>query len=85
MVTTARALQNNPKQTTSVNAFVKTIINRLHEGGLRVRQPLADPLLTSLHSGASIAVAIEPQNWQVCHWRPVHLTEESRLSTHWQT
>ncbi len=38
------------------------------------------PVLTGRHRGARLAFAIEHQNWQVCQWRPVLFTDESRVT-----
>ncbi len=77
-MSTARAIQNYLQQATGVNVSDKTIRNRLHEGGLRARCPLVGPVLIARHHGARFA--IEHQNWQVCHWRPVLFTDESRFT-----
>lgn len=53
---------------------------RLHEDGLRARRPVVGPVLTAQHRGARLAFAQEHQNWQVCHWRPVLFTDESRFT-----
>lgn len=79
-MSTARALQNDLQQATGVNVSDQTIRNRLHEGGLRARRPLVGPVLTARHRGARLAFAIEHQNWQVRHWRPVLFTDESRFT-----
>ncbi len=79
-ISTARALQNDLQQATGVNVSDQTIRNRLHEGGLRARRPLVGPVLTARHRGARLAFAIEHQNWQVHHWRPVLFTDESRFT-----
>ncbi|MCI4381318.1 hypothetical protein PGIGA_G00250300 [Pangasianodon gigas] len=79
-MSTARALQNDLQQATGVNVSDQTIRNRLHEGGLRARHPLVGPVLTARHRGARLAFAIEHQNWQVRHWRPVLFTDESRFT-----
>ena len=47
---TARALQNDLQQATSVNVSDQTIRNRLHEGGLRARRPLLQPFSTFFQS-----------------------------------
>ncbi len=70
-MSTARALQNDLKQATGVNVSDQTIRNRLHEGGLRARRPLVGPVLTAWQCGARLTFAIEHQNWQIRHWRPV--------------
>ncbi len=46
----------------------------------RARCPLVGPVLTARHRGAWLPFAIEHQNWQVHHWRPVLLTDESRFT-----
>ncbi|MCI4378174.1 hypothetical protein PGIGA_G00212910 [Pangasianodon gigas] len=46
----------------------------------RARRPLVGPVLTARHRGARLAFAIEHQNWQVRHWRPVLFTDESRFT-----
>ncbi len=79
-MSTARTLQNDLQRATGVNVSDQTIRNRLHEGGLRARRPLVGPVLTAWHRGARLAFAIEHQNWQVCHWRPVFFTDESRFT-----
>ncbi len=79
-MSTARALQNDLQQATGVNVSDQTIRNRLHEGGLRARRSLVGPVLTARHRGARLAFAIEHQNWQVRHWRPVLFTDESRFT-----
>ncbi len=79
-MSTARALQNDLQQATGVNVSDQTIRNRLHEVGLRARRPLVGPVLTARHRGARLEFAIVHQNWQVCHWRPVLFTDESRFT-----
>uniref|UniRef100_A0A8C4SSF1 Transposase n=1 Tax=Erpetoichthys calabaricus TaxID=27687 RepID=A0A8C4SSF1_ERPCA len=79
-MSTARALQNYLQQVTGVNVSDQTIRNRLHEGGLRAQRHVVGPVLTAEHRGARLAFAIEYQNWQVRHWRPVLFTDESRFT-----
>lgn len=79
-MSTARALQHDLQQATGVNVSDQTMRNRLHEDGLRARRPPVGPLLTARHHGAQLAFAIEHQNWQVCHWRPVLFTDGSRFT-----
>ncbi|MCJ8746514.1 hypothetical protein PDJAM_G00142610 [Pangasius djambal] len=76
----ARALQNDLQQATGVNVSDQTIRNRLYEGGLRARRPLVGPVLTARHHGARLPFAVEHQNWQIRHWRPVLFTDESRFT-----
>ncbi|TWW73864.1 Transposable element [Takifugu flavidus] len=79
-MSTARALENDLQQATGVNVSDQTIRNRLHEGGLRARRPAVGPVLTAQHHRARLAFAIDHQNWQLCHWRPVLFTDESRIN-----
>uniref|UniRef100_A0AAY5KQT2 Transposase Tc1-like domain-containing protein n=1 Tax=Esox lucius TaxID=8010 RepID=A0AAY5KQT2_ESOLU len=74
---TARALQNDLQRATGVYISDQTFRNRLHEGGTRVQRPLVGPVLTAQHHAAQMAFAREHQNWQVHHWHPVLLTDES--------
>uniref|UniRef100_A0A4W5KGK7 Tc1-like transposase DDE domain-containing protein n=1 Tax=Hucho hucho TaxID=62062 RepID=A0A4W5KGK7_9TELE len=67
---TARALQNDLQQATNVHVSAQTVRNRLHEGGMRARRPQVGVVLT----------AREHQDWQICHWRPVLFTDESRFT-----
>ncbi len=73
-MSTARALQNDPRQATCVNVSDQIIVTRFHEGGLRARLSLVGPVLTVRPRGAQLAFAIEHQNWQVHHWCPVLLS-----------
>ncbi len=50
------------------------------EVGLRARHPLVGPVLTAWHHGARLEFAIMHQNWQVCPWRSVLFTNESRFT-----
>uniref|UniRef100_A0A8C6P7W2 Transposase Tc1-like domain-containing protein n=1 Tax=Nothobranchius furzeri TaxID=105023 RepID=A0A8C6P7W2_NOTFU len=79
-LSTARALQNDLQRATGVNVSTQTIRNRLHEDGLRARRPVVGPVLTAQHCRARLAFAQEHQKWQVCHWRPVLFTDESRFT-----
>lgn len=79
-MSTARALQNDLQQATGVNVSDQTIRNRLHEGGLRAPRPVVGPVLTAQHRRARLAFAIDHQNWQLRHWRPVLFTDESRFN-----
>ncbi|TWW74998.1 hypothetical protein D4764_14G0010010 [Takifugu flavidus] len=79
-MSTARALQSDLQQSTNVNVSDQTIRNRLHEGGLKARRPVVGPVLTARHRRARLAFAIDHQNWQLRHWRPVLFTDESRFN-----
>ena len=47
---------------------------------MRGRRPLVGRVLTAQHLAARWAFARERQNWQVHHWRPIPLTDESRFT-----
>lgn len=79
-LSTAHTLQNDLQQATIVNASAQTIRNRFHEGGLRARRPIADPVSTAQHLGARLAFARKHRNWQVPHWCSVLFTDESRFT-----
>uniref|UniRef100_A0AAZ3S4B1 Transposase Tc1-like domain-containing protein n=1 Tax=Oncorhynchus tshawytscha TaxID=74940 RepID=A0AAZ3S4B1_ONCTS len=65
---TARALQNDLQQAINVHVSAQTVRNRLHE------------VLTAQHHAGCLAFAREHQDWQICHWRPVLFTDESRFT-----
>uniref|UniRef100_A0AAY5KHY5 Transposase Tc1-like domain-containing protein n=1 Tax=Esox lucius TaxID=8010 RepID=A0AAY5KHY5_ESOLU len=73
---TARALHNVLQRATGVHFSDQTVRNRLHEGGIRARHPLVGLVLTAQHCAVWLAFSREQQNWQVCHWCPVLLTEQ---------
>ncbi|KAL0200740.1 hypothetical protein M9458_003927, partial [Cirrhinus mrigala] len=77
---TARALQNDLQQATNVHVSAQTVRNRLHEGGMRARRPQVGVVLTAQHRAGRLAFAREHQDWQICHWRPVLFTDESRFT-----
>ncbi len=79
-MSTARVLQNDLHQVTGVNVSDQKIWNRLCEVGLRARHPLVGPVLTAWHHGARLEFAIIHQNWQVCPWRSVLFTNETRFT-----
>ncbi|CDQ77605.1 unnamed protein product [Oncorhynchus mykiss] len=70
---TARALQNDLPS-------AQTVRNRLHEGDMRARRPQVGVVLTAQHRAGRLAFAREHQDWQICHWRPVLFTDESRFT-----
>lgn len=72
----ARALQSELQWATGVNVSDHTIRNRLHEGGLRDRQPPVGPVLTAT---VKFAFAREHKNWQVQHCHAGLFTDESRF------
>uniref|UniRef100_A0AAZ3Q5H5 Transposase n=1 Tax=Oncorhynchus tshawytscha TaxID=74940 RepID=A0AAZ3Q5H5_ONCTS len=72
---TARALQNDLQQATNVHVSAETVRNRL-----RVRRPQVGVVLTAQHRAGRLAFAREHQDWQICHWRPVLFTDESRFT-----
>uniref|UniRef100_A0A8C7F5Z9 Transposase n=1 Tax=Oncorhynchus kisutch TaxID=8019 RepID=A0A8C7F5Z9_ONCKI len=77
---TARALQNDLQQATNVHVSAQTVRNRLHEGGMRARRPQVGVVLTAQHRAGHLAFAREHQDLQICHWRPVLFTDESRFT-----
>uniref|UniRef100_A0A8C7UG71 Tc1-like transposase DDE domain-containing protein n=1 Tax=Oncorhynchus mykiss TaxID=8022 RepID=A0A8C7UG71_ONCMY len=77
---TARALQNDLQQATNVHVSAQTVRNRPHEGGMRARRPQLGVVLTPQHRVGQLAFAIEHQDWQIRHWRPVLFTDESRFT-----
>uniref|UniRef100_A0A8C7QJN8 Tc1-like transposase DDE domain-containing protein n=1 Tax=Oncorhynchus mykiss TaxID=8022 RepID=A0A8C7QJN8_ONCMY len=77
---TARALQNDLQQATNVHVSAQTVRNRLHEGGMRARRPQVGVLLTAQHRAGRLAFAREHQDLQICNWRPVLFTDESRFT-----
>uniref|UniRef100_A0AAZ3SWD3 Transposase n=1 Tax=Oncorhynchus tshawytscha TaxID=74940 RepID=A0AAZ3SWD3_ONCTS len=77
---TARALQNDLQQATNVHVSAQTVRNRLYEGGMRARRPQVRVVLTAQHRAGRLAFAREHQDWQICHWRPVLFTDESRFT-----
>ncbi|KAL0159155.1 hypothetical protein M9458_047231, partial [Cirrhinus mrigala] len=77
---TARALQNDLQQATSVHVSAQTVRNRLHEGGMRARRPQVGVVLTAQHRAGRLAFAREHQDCQIPHWRPVLFTYESRFT-----
>uniref|UniRef100_A0A674AXZ8 Transposase Tc1-like domain-containing protein n=1 Tax=Salmo trutta TaxID=8032 RepID=A0A674AXZ8_SALTR len=77
---TARALQNDLQQPTNVHVSAQTVRNRLHEGGMRAQRPQVGVVLTAQHRAGRLAFAREHQDWQICHWRPVLFTDESRFT-----
>ncbi|KAI4901491.1 hypothetical protein NFI96_012289 [Prochilodus magdalenae] len=54
--------------------------NRLHEDGMRARHSQTGVVLTAQHRARRLAFAREHQDWQICHWRPVLFTDESRFT-----
>ncbi|KAI4887035.1 hypothetical protein NFI96_005192 [Prochilodus magdalenae] len=60
---------------TAMNVSDQTNRNRPHEGGLRARRLVEGPVLTAQHCRPRLAFAIEHQNWQICHRRPVLFTD----------
>jgi hypothetical protein len=52
----------------------------LREVSLRPRRPLQVPLLTQQRRAARRLFVRSHVNWQLCQWRPVLFTDESRFS-----
>ncbi|KAI4894462.1 hypothetical protein NFI96_010012, partial [Prochilodus magdalenae] len=77
---TVRALQNDLQQATNVHVSAQTVRNRLHEDGMRARRPQMGVVLTAQHRAGCLAFAREHHDWQIHHWRPVLLTDESRFT-----
>uniref|UniRef100_A0A8K9X002 Tc1-like transposase DDE domain-containing protein n=1 Tax=Oncorhynchus mykiss TaxID=8022 RepID=A0A8K9X002_ONCMY len=79
-----RALPEPCKMTSSrpqmcMYVSAQTVINRLHEGGMRARRPQVGVVLTAQHRAGHLAFVREHQDWQIRHWRPVLFTDESRF------
>ena len=55
-------------------------VSQHHEGGMRAGQPQLRLVLKAQHRAGWLAFAREHQNWQICHWRPVLFTDESRFT-----
>lgn len=51
-----------------------------HEHLMSLRQLV----LTAQHHAARVAIAREHQNWQLCRWLPIVVTDESRQSGVWR-
>ncbi|CDQ78348.1 unnamed protein product [Oncorhynchus mykiss] len=47
---------------------------------MRARHPQVGVVLTAQHRAGRLAFAREHQDWQICHWRPVLFTDESRFT-----
>ena len=79
-MSTARAMEIAFRRATTVHLSDQTVRNRLHEDGMRARQPARGPILTAQHRVQRLNFAHEHQNWQLRHWRPVLFTDESRFT-----
>ncbi|KAI4886909.1 hypothetical protein NFI96_008690 [Prochilodus magdalenae] len=77
---TAKALQNDLQQATNVHVSAQTVINQLHENGMRARRPQMGVVLTAQHRAGRLAFARERLDWQIRQWRPVLFTDESRFT-----
>ena len=76
-MSTARALEIDFRRATTVHLSDQTVINRLHEDGMRARRPARGPILTAQHRVQRLNFAHEYQNWQLRHWRPVLFTQRA--------
>ena len=63
-----------------MHVSAQMVTNRLHEGGMRARRPQVGVVLTAQHRAGRLAFAKEHQDWQIRHWSPVLLTDESRFT-----
>ena len=74
---TARALEIDFRRATDVHLTDQTVRNRLHDDGMRARQPVRGQILTAKHRVQRLKFAREHQNWQLRHSRPALFTDES--------
>lgn len=64
------------------NISYRTVINRLHESGLRARHPVRVPMLTARHRRARLDYANQHRRWTLRQWRNVLFSDESRFCLH---
>ena len=76
----ATALRRDFQNATGVCISTQTIRNRLHDAGLRSRQPAIRVPLTRYHVQMRFAWAPDHVTWTQNDWAPVLFTEESRFS-----
>lgn len=76
---TARALQNQLRQSTGRQVSDQTIRNRLHEDGQRSRLRVVRLKLTRAHRAARLRFAREHLDWTMDNWRSVLFTDESKV------
>lgn len=76
---TARALQNQLRQSTGMRVSDQTIRNRLHEDGQRYRTRAVRLKLTSAHRAERLRFAHDHSNWSMDNWKTVLFTDETKV------
>jgi transposase len=76
---TARDLLNELRRAHGIEISDQTVRNRLKEANLKPRRPVHAPRLTQHHKAARMRFALDHRDWQLRHWTPVLLTDESRF------